>query len=111
MDINHAKKGEITIITINGRLDGTTAPVADKTIKKILEGNCSRMLFDCSELNYLSSVGLRIILGAVTGLKRKAGKIVLCCLTDFVKEIFEVSGFDSMIPITDSVESGIKQLG
>ena len=111
MDINHAKKGEITIITINGRLDGTKAPVADKTIKKILEGNCSRLLFDCSELNYLSCVGLRIILEAVAGLKRNAGKIVLCCLTDSVKKIFEVSGFYSVIPITDSVESGIKQLG
>jgi DNA invertase Pin-like site-specific DNA recombinase len=41
MDIKHSKEGEIAIITINGRLDADTAPVADKTIKKILEGNCS----------------------------------------------------------------------
>ena len=35
MDITHVKEGEITIVTVNGRLDVTTAPAADKTIKKI----------------------------------------------------------------------------
>ena len=110
MDIYHVKEGEIAIIKINGRLDSTTAPVADKTIKKILEGDCFRMLLDFSALEYLSSIGLRVILEAAKELKRKGGKIVLCYLADFVKEIFEISGFDSMIPITDTVESGIKQL-
>ena len=40
MDITHLKEGEISIITINGRLDAATAPVADKTIKKILKRDC-----------------------------------------------------------------------
>jgi anti-anti-sigma factor len=41
---------------------------------------------------------------------RSGGKIVLCCLTQFVKEIFEISRFDALIPIADSFESGIRQL-
>ena len=65
MEITHAKEGEISVITINGRLDAATAPVADKTIKNILEGDCLRMLFDFSKLDYLGSGGLRIILGAI----------------------------------------------
>ena len=111
MDINHVKEGEITIITINGRLDAAMAPIADKTIKKILKGDCLRMLFDFSTLDYLSSGGLRVILGAAKELKRKQGQIVLCSLPDFVREIFEVSGFNSVIPIAESVGSGIEQLG
>jgi len=43
-------------------------------------------------------------------MKRREGKIVLCSLNEFVKEIFEVSGFQSLIPIEDSVASGIKAL-
>ena len=92
MDINHGKDGEISIITINGRLDAATAPVVDKTIKNILEGDCLRMLFDFSKLDYLGSGGLRVILGATKELRRKGGQIVLCSLPKFVKEIFEVSG-------------------
>jgi len=111
MDINHVKEGEITIIKINGLLDAETATVADKTIKKILEGNCLQMLFDFSALDYLASGGLRVILGAIKELRRKEGQVVLCSLPNFVKEIFEVSGFNSVVPIAKSVESGIEQLG
>jgi anti-anti-sigma factor len=111
MDINYVKEGEITIVSVNGRLDANTAPVADKTIKKILKRDCLRMLFDFSTMDYLSSGGLKVILGAAKELKRKEGQIVLCSLSKFVKEIFEVSGFNSLIPITESLESGIEQLG
>ena len=111
MEITHEKDGEISIITINGRLDAATAPVADKIIKTILEGGCSRMLFDFSMLDYLGSGGLRVILGATKALKRKRGQIVLCSLPNLVREIFEVSGFNSVVPIAESVESGIEQLG
>jgi anti-sigma B factor antagonist len=111
MDIKHSKEGEIAVITIKGRLDADTAPVADKTIKKILEGNCLRMLFDFSALDYLGSGGLRVILGATKELRRKEGQVVLCCLSNFVKEIFLVSGLNSAVPIADSFESGIEQLG
>jgi anti-anti-sigma factor len=111
MNITHVKEGEISIITINGRLDADTAPVADKAIKKILEGNCLRMLFDFSALDYLGSGGLRVILGVTKELRRKDGQVVFCCLSDFVKEIFLVSGLNSAVPIADSFESGIEQLG
>jgi anti-anti-sigma factor len=111
MDITHEKEGEIAIIKINGLLDAATAPVADKTIKMILEGSCLQMLFDFSALNYLGSGGLRIILGAIKELRRKEGQVVLCSLSNFVKEIFLVSGFNSVVPIATSVESGIEQLG
>ena len=111
MDINHVKEGEITIIKINGLLNADTATAAEKTIKKILEGNCLRMLFDFSALDYLGSGGLRVILRATKELRCKGGQIVLCCLSNFVKEIFEVSGLNSLIPITESLESGIEQLG
>jgi anti-anti-sigma factor len=111
MDIKHSKESEFSIITINGRLDAATAPVANKTIKNILEGDCLRMLFDFSKLDYLGSGGLRVILGAIKELRRQGGQIVLCCLPNLVKEIFLVSGFTSVVPIAESVESGIEQLG
>ena len=111
MDINVVMKGEISIITINGRLDAATAPIADKTIKKILKNDCLRLIFDLSTLEYLSSGGLKVILVAAKELKRRRGKFVLCSLSKFVKEIFEVSGMRSLIPITDTVESGIIQFG
>ena len=110
MELTHVKEGEIVTITIRGRLDAATAPVADNEIKKIMDNDCFRILFNLNDLEYLSSGGLRVILGVAKELKRKEGKLVLCSLNPFVKEIFVVSGFESLIPIEDTFESGIRQL-
>jgi anti-anti-sigma factor len=110
MELTHEIKGEILMITIKGRLDAATAPVADSAIKKLMEDDCIRVLFNLNDLEYLSSGGLRVILGVAKELKRKEGKLILCSLNPFVKEIFVVSGFESLIPIEDTVESGIRQL-
>jgi anti-anti-sigma factor len=110
MELTHVKEGENLIITIKGRLDAASAPVADTAIKKIMAEDCPRILFNLNDLEYLSSGGLRVILGVAKELKRKEGKLVLCSLHQFVKEIFEVSGFDSLIPIEDTIDAGIKLL-
>ena len=67
--------------------------------------------FDLEFLEYLSSAGLRVILGAAKEMKRRDGKFVLCALNAYVKEVFEVSGFGAIIPIAESVEAGIKEIG
>jgi anti-anti-sigma factor len=61
-------------------------------------------------LEYLSSAGLRVLLSTAKEMRRRDGKFVLCSLNEFVKELFDVSGFQSLIPIADSVESGIEML-
>ena len=110
MELTHEKEGQNLIITIKGRLDAEAANVADNAIKKSIEEDCTRVLINLNDLEYLSSGGLRVILGVAKVIKRKEGKLVLCSLHEFVKEIFEVSGFDSLIPIENTVESGIKLL-
>ncbi|MGD8256360.1 MAG: STAS domain-containing protein [Desulfobacterales bacterium] len=110
MDISDRDENGITIVTIEGRLDAAQAPAASKAIEKILKGSVSRLLFDLGGLEYLSSGGLRVILGAAKEMKRSGGKIILCSLNEYVKEIFEVSGFDSLIPISATVEEGIQRI-
>ena len=110
MEIIQKEENGIVFVTIKGRLDADSALEAEKTVDNALDGNVDRMLFDLGALDYLSSAGLRVLLSAAKEIKRRDGKIVLCSLTEFVKEIFEVSGFESLIPIEDSVESGVKLL-
>ena len=110
MEIIQKEENGIVFIAIKGRLDADTSPQAEKVVKEALEGQTTRILFNLNSLEYLSSAGLRVLLGAAKEMRRKDGKIVLCSLNAFVKEIFEVSGFQSLIPITDTVESGIEIL-
>jgi anti-anti-sigma factor len=68
------------------------------------------LIFDLSGLEYLSSGGLRVILGASKEIRRREGKVALAALKEYVYEIFEVSGFTAMIPIKDTVEDGIQEV-
>ena len=76
MEIQSRVEDGVLIVAIDGRLDAATAPVAETEINKFLEGDQNRLLFDLSKLEYLSSGGLRVILGAMkmqtayTGLSR-----------------------------------------
>ncbi len=110
MEITHRLENEILIISIKGRLDGATSPKADEFIKKRLEGDTNRLLFDFEGLEYLSSAGLRAILSATKEIKSREGKVVLAGLNPYVYEIFEISGFTSLIPIKETVEEAIKDL-
>jgi anti-anti-sigma factor len=110
MEINQKEENGIVFLAFKGRLDGTSAPEAEETINTIFNGESNRLLFDFEFLEYLSSAGLRVILGAAKEMKRRDGKFVLCALNSYVKEVFEVSGFGAIIPIADSVESGIKEI-
>ena len=110
MEIDHKVESGVINIAIKGRLDAATSPVAEESIKKIMEGDENRLLFDFGNLEYLSSGGLRVILGASKEMRRRDGKVALCCLNQYVNEIFEVSGFSAMIPIKDTVEEGLKDL-
>lgn len=110
MEITHKEESGILLVAIKGRLDGLTVPSAEESINEILGKGSDRLLFDFSELEYLSSAGLRVVLSAAKEIKRRAGRTVLCAMQGYVKEIFEVSGFGSIIPIKDTVESGIAEL-
>ena len=110
MEIDHKVENGIINIAIKGRLDAATSPAAEESIKKIMEGDENRLLFDFGDLEYLSSGGLRVILSAAKEIRRRDGKVALAALNQYVYEIFEVSGFTAMLPIKDSVEEALKDL-
>ena len=110
MEISQKEENGIVFLAFKGRLDGSSATEAEQRIKGILEGENNRLLFDFADLEYLSSAGLRVVLGAAKEIKRKDGKFALCALNAYVKEVFEVSGFGAIIPIADSIEAGIEEV-
>ena len=110
MEIDQKEENGVVFLAFKGRLDGSSAPEAEQIIDTILKDQKNRLLFDFEFLEYLSSAGLRVVLGAAKEMKRRDGKFVLCALNAYVKEVFDVSGFGATIPIAESVEAGLKQI-
>jgi anti-anti-sigma factor len=100
----------IVSLAISGRLDAESSILAEKQVRDILDGGATRILFDFNDLDYISSAGLRVILMTIKELRTKEGKVVLCSLNEYVQEVFDVSNFASIIPITASSEEGLELL-
>jgi anti-anti-sigma factor len=110
MEIIQEEKNGIVCLTVKGRMEAQLSPELERTIKEIIASDRSRLLLDLSALDYLRSSVLRVILNAIKEINQKSGKVVLCCLSGYVKEIFEINRFKDTVAIADSVESGIKEL-
>ncbi|MCR5353254.1 MAG: STAS domain-containing protein [Clostridiales bacterium] len=82
---------------LEGRLDTVTAPELEQKIKNSL-GGLEELVFDFSNLEYVSSAGLRVLLSAQKAMAGKGG-ITIRNLNDTVKEIFEVTGFADILTI------------
>lgn len=108
MHIREEKLNEIHIFIIEGRLDSNTAPTFEEKVGEVIATGVKWIIIDFKNLEYVSSAGLRVIFNTITGLNRLEGKLVLCSMADYVKEVFEVSGFDSFLPIMDSRDEAQK---
>lgn len=108
MEITQKKINEINILGISGKLDTNTWTQLDQKVTPMIEGGETKFLIDCSQLDYISSAGLRVLLMAAKMLKNKDGKIVISSLKHHIKEVFDIAGFSTIFPISATVEEGIK---
>lgn len=108
MEITETKHDEYSIFKLNGRLDSNTAMSFEQKLFESIENGAQRLILDFQDLDYISSAGLRVILKATKSLKSSNGRLVLCSMQDYVKEVFEISGFDSFLPIEATVDDALK---
>lgn len=97
MNIIQAQNGAELTVSLEGRLDTTTAPQLEQELKGALPGVTSLTL-DFSALEYLSSAGLRVLL-ATQKTMRKQGKMVIRHVNETIMEFFEVTGFIDILTI------------
>jgi len=97
MTIKTNKNGTALALSLGGRLDTTTAPELDETLKGSLEG-VTDLTLDLTELEYLSSAGLRVLLSAQKRMS-KQGTMTVKNVNDTIMEIFEITGFADILTI------------
>ena len=97
MTIEIRKDTEATIIEIVGRLDTTTAPALDKAINEDI-GDVKNLVLDVKDMEYISSAGLRVLLGAQKKMQ-KIGSMKVVNVCEEVMEVFEMTGFADILVI------------
>ena len=97
MTIEIKKNAAETILQIAGRLDTITAPSLDKTIHEEI-GDTKNLVLDLKSLEYISSAGLRVLLGAQKKMQ-KIGSMKVVNVCEEVMEVFEMTGFADILVI------------
>ena len=97
MTIEIKRNTNETVIELTGRLDTTTAPALDKTVNEDIR-DAKNLVLDLGGLEYVSSAGLRVILGAQKRMQ-KVGTMKFKNVCEAVMEVFEMTGFADILVI------------
>ena len=97
MTIEKNLNGAELTLTLVGRLDTTTAPQLEAELKASLDG-IAHLVLDMTGLDYLSSAGLRVLLGAQKQMN-KQGDMVVRHVNETIAEVFDVTGFSDILTI------------
>lgn len=108
MELNENRQGDVVILSLSGRLDSNTADGFEEKLLGKIRGGEKLIVLDFSDLEYISSAGLRVLLKAARELKQTDGKMHLCELKDYIQEVFDLSGFVSFLPIYGSVDESVQ---
>ncbi len=108
MEVTETEKDGIYVLGLKGRLDSNTSDDFEKKLLGLIVAGQTRLVLDFKDLDYISSAGLRVLLKAAKELKRNNGRLAFCSLKDYIREIFELSGFVSFFPIHPTLEESLK---
>ncbi len=101
---------DVTVVYLKGKLDAVTSGSLEQTLMPILDSGSVKVVLDFAELSYISSAGLRVLLKAAKQIKALEGQFVLCSMKDFIREVFDISGFSGILTIVDNCEMALARI-
>jgi anti-sigma B factor antagonist len=109
MELAHRVVNKVDILKLKGRLDASTAPNLQREIQGLFSNGRYRLVLDISELEYVSSPGLRVLIDArkrarewkISELER--GDVRISGMPQRIREVFDLTGFTSLFEIYDDL--------
>jgi len=107
MDISREAYKRVTVITVTGRVDSSTADQFEAAVNDELKSGQRNLIFDLNEVDFLSSAGLRILVMSRKEAQKGGGVVRLAQPSDRVKETLEIAGLDVLFESFPSREEAI----
>jgi anti-anti-sigma factor len=111
IDMTHEQRDGALVLGPKKRIDSSTAKSFEEQANALVDAHPGNVVIDFSELDYISSAGLRVVLTTAKRVKAAGGEMTLSGVRDNVREVFDVSGFASIFGMHDSVDAAIAALG
>lgn len=111
MEIAFAESGPVTVVSIRGSVDGlTAADLTDALSARVRDGR-TRLVADFAGVEYISSAGLRALLGALKDTRQQGGDFRLAAIRPDVQRVLDLSGFTSILKAFSSVDAAVGSFG
>jgi anti-anti-sigma factor len=108
MQLEVKQTGEIRVLIFEGNLDTNTSIAAETTINELIDNGAQKILVNFENLNFISSAGLRVLLATAKKLKGTGGDLKICGLNPTVQEVFDISGFSTILTVVSSEDSALE---
>ena len=89
------------VATLAGELDTAAAVEVEETLKPLMESNGKDVIIECTELEYIASSGLRILLSILKAAKTNGSKVVMRHVNEDIKNVFKLTGFINIFEFED----------
>lgn len=110
MELEEERVGDACVVTAKGRLDGASSSIFADRISGLITNPKPKILIDFTEVDFVTSAGLRAVLILLKKVKAADGSFALCGVQDSVREVLDISGFTAMISIHPARSDGIAAL-
>jgi anti-sigma B factor antagonist len=101
----------VCLVATRGRLDALTCGPLQRALADEIENGSRLLVFDCTQLEYVSSAGLGVFIEAVKRLSRMGGRAAFAAVNARVLRVFEISGLVPLFEVLPTVEEAVSSLG
>lgn len=99
MQLSEREEGGVLVVAVTGRVDSNTAPEFEERLLGAISQGRRNIILNFSAMDYISSAGLRVLLKAARELKTQSGSLAVCCMRDYIREVFDLSGFTAILTV------------
>lgn len=110
MDITVSKDGRASIVNMSGNFDIASSAPFDEQLTTLMDAGETRILLDFTQVSFIASTGLRMLLKTAQRAKDEGGLLHLCCINETVQEVFAMTGFDTILSIFETKEQALVDL-
>lgn len=107
MDIATEKRERATVVSIDGSVDGMSAPQLVAAFREQIGGGSPRLVGNFAGVDYTSSAGLRALLETVKDARQHGGDLRLASVRPEVLRVLELSGFTSILQVFPDVDAAV----
>ncbi len=107
MRIDVRQEGGAVVLAVSGRMDATTVDGFEAACRDRIAPENPRIVVDFAKLEYVSSAGLRGILTMEKESRAAGSRIVFCGMQDMVADMFDLSGFNSILQVCPTLEQAL----